>query len=271
MIFFSKHDWQDWPCLFKYNLSHPSFLELNIIRIKPNLYQQINAQLSFQFFWKVVTYEFLEIKNYSWWRGSEGCWNDSKGLRVYKLSWWVSQVVLGVKNPPAKVGDHGDACSVLGSGRSPGGEHGNAFQYSCLENPKDRGDWRATVHGQGVIHDWSDLVCTHLVDKTETGFKSATLILKQVLLWIKSYQTAFHATEKSFLKRRANQWGKLHCCLILRNLHSCFNLRQHHPHQHPSIPRQDPPPANILWLAKGSADRLFLAKSIFNYGIYIMF
>ena len=52
-----------------------------------------------------------------------------------------------------------------------------------------------------VIH---DLVCTHLVDKTQTGFKSATLILK-VLLWIKCYQTTFHATEKSFLKRRANQ------------------------------------------------------------------
>ena len=53
-----------------------------------------------------------------------------------------------------------------------------------------------------VIH---DLVCTYLVDKTQTGFKSATLILKEVLLWIKCYQTAFHATEKSFLKRRANQ------------------------------------------------------------------
>ena len=31
--------------------------------------------------------------------------------------------------------------------RSPGGEHGNSFQYSCLENPMDRGAWRATVHG----------------------------------------------------------------------------------------------------------------------------
>ena len=199
MIFFSKHDWQDWPCLFKYNLSHPSFLELNIIRIKPNLYQEINAQLSLLFFLKVITYQFLEIKNYSLWRGCEDCWNDSKGLRVYKLSWWASQVVLVVKNPPAKEGDPGDAGSILGSGRSLGGEHGNPFQYSCLENTIDRGDWRATVHGQGVIHDWSDLVCTHSVDKTETGFKSATLILKEVLLWIKCYQTAFHATEKSFL------------------------------------------------------------------------
>ena len=52
-----------------------------------------------------------------------------------------------VKNPPAKEGDPGDAGSILGSGRSLGGEHGNPFQYSCLENTIDRGDWRATVHG----------------------------------------------------------------------------------------------------------------------------
>ena len=37
--------------------------------------------------------------------------------------------------------------SIPGSGRSPWGEHGNPFQYSCLENPMDRGAWRATVHG----------------------------------------------------------------------------------------------------------------------------
>ena len=36
---------------------------------------------------------------------------------------------------------------ILGSGRSPGGGRGNALQYFCLENPMDRGAWRATVHG----------------------------------------------------------------------------------------------------------------------------
>ena len=40
-----------------------------------------------------------------------------------------------------------DLGSVPGSGRSPGGGHGNLLQYSCLENPMDRGAWRATVHG----------------------------------------------------------------------------------------------------------------------------
>ena len=41
----------------------------------------------------------------------------------------------------------GDAGSIPGSGRSPGGGNGNPLQYSCLGNPMDRGAWRATVHG----------------------------------------------------------------------------------------------------------------------------
>ena len=48
-----------------------------------------------------------------------------------------------VKNPPFSAGDAG---SIPGPGRSPGGGNGNLLQYSCLENPKDRGAWRATVH-----------------------------------------------------------------------------------------------------------------------------
>ena len=45
---------------------------------------------------------------------------------------------------PCSAGDPG---SIPGLGRSPGGGHGNPLQYSCLENPMDRGAWRATVHG----------------------------------------------------------------------------------------------------------------------------
>ena len=52
-----------------------------------------------------------------------------------------------VKNPTAKVGDIRDMGSISGSGRSPGGGHGNSPQYSCLENPMDRGAWQATVLG----------------------------------------------------------------------------------------------------------------------------
>ena len=49
-----------------------------------------------------------------------------------------------VKNLPADAGDVG---STPGSGRSPGGGHGNPLQYSCLRNPTDRGAWRAAVPG----------------------------------------------------------------------------------------------------------------------------
>ena len=52
-----------------------------------------------------------------------------------------------VKNPPASAGNTGDASSIPGSGRSPGGGNGNPLQYSFLENPMDRGAWQATVHG----------------------------------------------------------------------------------------------------------------------------
>ena len=44
-----------------------------------------------------------------------------------------------VKNPPVNAGDKRDAGSIRGWGRSPGGGHGNPLQYSCLENPMERG------------------------------------------------------------------------------------------------------------------------------------
>ena len=59
----------------------------------------------------------------------------------------ASQVVLVVKNPPPSAGDIRDTGLIPGSGKSPGGEHGNPLQYSCLENPIERGAWQATVHG----------------------------------------------------------------------------------------------------------------------------
>ena len=52
-----------------------------------------------------------------------------------------SQVVRVVKNLPANVGDLRDPGSILGSGRSQAGGHGNPHQYSYLENPTDREAW----------------------------------------------------------------------------------------------------------------------------------
>ena len=51
-----------------------------------------------------------------------------------------------VKNLPANAGNVRDVGLSPGSGRFPGGGHGNILQYSCLENPMNRGDWRAIVH-----------------------------------------------------------------------------------------------------------------------------
>ena len=59
----------------------------------------------------------------------------------------ASQVALVVKNLPASAGDLRDSGLNPGSGRSPAGEgNGKPLQYSCLENPMDRGAWWATVH-----------------------------------------------------------------------------------------------------------------------------
>ena len=78
---------------------------------------------------------------------------DREALRaaVYGLAEWVF--------PHSSVGKE-SACNardlglIPGSGRSPGGGHGNPLQYSCLENPMDRGAWLATVHGVArVRHD----------------------------------------------------------------------------------------------------------------------
>ena len=51
------------------------------------------------------------------------------------------------KSLPANAGDIRDVGLNSGSGRSPGGGHGNPLRYSCLENPMDRGAWWATVRG----------------------------------------------------------------------------------------------------------------------------
>ena len=73
-------------------------------------------------------------------------------------SWYASQlasqVVLMIKNLPANAGDIRDAGSILGSRRSPGEGHGIPLQYSCLENPMDRGAWQATVYRVAKSWTW---------------------------------------------------------------------------------------------------------------------
>ena len=107
----------------------------------------------------------------------------------------ASQVVLVIKNLPANAGDERETGSIPGSGRSPGGGHGNLLQYSDLQNPMVRGAWRAVVHR--VI--WSQIqlkwlsmyVCKVMLGRFPgLGFKGAfcflspgTLALDPELSW----------------------------------------------------------------------------------------
>ena len=67
-----------------------------------------------------------------------------------RLPYWLSSKESACNAGPAR-----HSGSILGLGRSPGEGNGNPLQYSCLENPMDRGAWRATVHG--VTKSWTQL------------------------------------------------------------------------------------------------------------------
>ena len=85
-------------------------------------------------------------------RTSESVFENKVFKEVIKLNGflrvdsWTSQVAPVVKNPPANAGDVRDVSLIPESGRSPGGRHDNPLQFSCLENPIDRGAWPATIH-----------------------------------------------------------------------------------------------------------------------------
>ena len=74
-------------------------------------------------------------------------------MEMYKelgLPWWLSG-----KESTCNARDAGDSGLIPGLGSSPGGGHGNLLQYSCLENPMDRGAWKAAVHR--VTKGWTRL------------------------------------------------------------------------------------------------------------------
>ena len=86
-----------------------------------------------------------------------------------------------VKKLPANAGDVKDVGSVPGLGRFPGGGHGNPLQYSCLENPMDRGAWQATV--QRVAH-------------SQSGLKQFnTYMLDQEIITINNTEFVFFSSE----------------------------------------------------------------------------
>ena len=82
-----------------------------------------------------------------------------------------------VKNTPANTGDITETGSIPGLGRSPGGGHGNPLQYSCLENPMDRGAWQVRDHS--IAKNWTQLKrlstpgCYSYVSYGNCGFNDA--------------------------------------------------------------------------------------------------
>ena len=85
-----------------------------------------------------------------------------------------SQVALVVKNLPANAGDTRDMSLIPGLGRSPEGGNGNPLQYSCLENPMDRGAWWPTVCGfakSRILLSTETYTYTHTHTHTHTSSK----------------------------------------------------------------------------------------------------
>ena len=101
------------------------------------------------------------------------------GSRTWLSGW--TELNWMVQNLSASAGDIRDAGLVPGSGRFPGGGNGNPLQYSCWENPMDRGAWQATVHRVAQSQTWLKRLSIHAYTHTHTH---TTIIL--ILIYSKS-------------------------------------------------------------------------------------
>ena len=95
----------------------------------------------------LITEVFSKRWHYFWFSILGEVGDAIPGTSIWSFLIIIPQVALLVKNPPANAGDIRDAGLIPGLGRYPGESHGNPLQYSCPENPMDRGAWRVTVHG----------------------------------------------------------------------------------------------------------------------------
>ena len=136
-------------------------------------------------------------------------------------SLWAFQVVLVVRNLAANAGDIRDEGSIPGLGRSPGGGHGSPLQYSCLENPMDRGAWWATVHrvaksrtwlkwlstacGYGI--NWSEPNRSEIADKlTSSRPWTSSYTHCNTLAYAKWYTPQHHYSSEANHKRTKSRW-----------------------------------------------------------------
>ena len=108
---------------------------------------------------KKMELELLELKN------SEIA-VSFRSIVFLGLPGWLSY-----KESACNGGNIEDAGSILGSGRSPGGGHGNSLQYFCLENPLDRGAWWATVHAVTKSQTQRKLLSVHEHEHSNFDFR----------------------------------------------------------------------------------------------------
>ena len=94
-------------------------------------------------------------------------------LHISLVGFWGGSVV---KNLPAKAEGARDVGLIPGSGRSPVGGNGNPLEYSCLENPMDRGAWQATVH-RVTESDMTERTHTHIALVVETMIEATHMAL----------------------------------------------------------------------------------------------
>ena len=111
----------------------------------------------------------------------------------------ASQVVLVVKNLPANAGDFRDVGSIPGLGRSSGGGHDNPLQHSCLENPMDRGAWRAVVHS--ISWRWLKQLSAHAKVAYNVGSVSGVRQSDSTKHIYSLFQILFHVGDYRMLSR----------------------------------------------------------------------
>ena len=125
---------------------------------------------------------------------------------------------------------------IPGLGRSPGGEHGNPSQYSCLENPVDRGVWQVTVHG--VAKGWTQLKwlsihahrdSKHLLENLTFSKKDPVYVLMFMLDKLKNVQwskwsTYFIMSVSQLAKCKAFLSGLTSACTFTAFIFTLFRL-----------------------------------------------
>ena len=121
-----------------------------------------------------------------------------------------------VKNLAANAGGIRETRLIPGSGRSLGGGHGNPLQYSCLENPKDRGAWLATVHGFTKNQ-------TLLSDLAHSNIGTSPWWKLYMFLWRRALQIPYERLPNEFLEPRSLSNGSLPLELIRNGLETTLS------------------------------------------------